>query len=302
MFGFPVLVGCAPEPVAPNPLTNPPVTIDLSPAEALGWRYRQETAADLNGDGSKERVVLASDVSVSATGVALWEDGHRWALVIQDRGAAMLGYAAFVPRGFVEAAILQPSAEGERQVLVQERSPDQLRALTVSYLPAGVRSVSAAHYQIESWLPGATVRSGKSAERPGIRFDPVTLEPGSRVGSLRVESIERRRAVDGTWVGMVRFSGELTLEGPTLAHPESDVRAVCFEAGVESAAFMPRWSGDERRPWFCLENLEEASRLLAPPGVERAATIVVDGFTIHRGLSDEVNSARLIRVLEPPAE
>jgi hypothetical protein len=61
---------------------------------------------------------------------------------------------------------------------------------------------------------------------------------------------------------------------------------------------MPRWIGDERRPWFCFENRSEAERALGPPSDGVAATITIDGFTIHRGLSDQVNSARFVRLIK----
>ena len=134
--------------------------------------------------------------------------------------------------------------------------------------------------------------------RPGIRFNAVSARPGLTVGTLVLDTIEAQlAAVDSVWVGMARFRGELTLTGQTMRHFEPDARAVCFEADSASAARMPRWDGDNRRAWFCFENVEHASQVLAAPGVERKATLVVDRFVIHRGLSDQVNSARLVRVV-----
>jgi hypothetical protein len=130
------------------------------------------------------------------------------------------------------------------------------------------------------------------AARPGIRFDPATLAPGDRVGSLVVESLERQRAVDGSWVGSVRFRGELTLTGRRFPHPDPEFAALCFEADPASAATLPRWAGDERRPWLCFEGPPPASVLPEGP-----VTVVIDRFAIHRGLSDQVNGARLLRVL-----
>lgn len=65
-------------------------------------------------------------------------------------------YGAFVPNGFAEAAVLAASSEGKRRVLLQERTPGQVRALEIEYDGPGVaRSRSAAYYQVEQWLPGA---------------------------------------------------------------------------------------------------------------------------------------------------
>lgn len=136
--------------------------------------------------------------------------------------------------------------------------------------------------------------------RPGIRFDPATLRPGASVGAVIAESVAARSTpIDSTYVGTARFGGEIELSGQTVRHPDSDLRtiAVCFEADSPSAARLPRWQGDERRPWFCFTNEAEARRALGPPGEGVGATVVIDRFTIHRGLSDEVNSARLVRVV-----
>jgi hypothetical protein len=136
--------------------------------------------------------------------------------------------------------------------------------------------------------------------RPGIRFDPSQLQPGDTIGVLVAESVAAERTiVDSSYVGVARFSGEAEITGWTMRHFESDMRDVsmCFEADSASAATLPRWSQDERRPWFCFENETEARRELGAPSDSVPARIVIDRFTIHRGLSDQVNSARLVRVI-----
>lgn len=134
--------------------------------------------------------------------------------------------------------------------------------------------------------------------RVGVLFDPERTAPGDTVGELTVDTVAATVAYDSTRVGIARFRGEIRLSGRTMRNPDDDLatRAVCFEADSISAARLPRWRGDARRPWFCFTNERTAARTLAPPGEERAATVVIDRFTIHRGMSDEVNSARLVRV------
>jgi hypothetical protein len=120
---------------------------------------------------------------------------------------------------------------------------------------------------------------------------------GSRIGGLTIDSIAATpTGFDSSLVGTARFAGELTLAGRIMAHPDSEVRALCFEADTASAPRMPRWAGDTRRAWFCFSNREEAVGLIGSTEPGRALTVVIDGFTIHRGLSDQVNSARLVRV------
>jgi hypothetical protein len=158
-----ILAACRP--------ANPPAVAERNPLEAppvdsarvgdvrlaAGWAYRRELSADLDGDGRAERLVLASDVEVRPDGAPLWEDGHRWMLFAETlAGERTILYSAFVPNGFAEAAVLQPDDQRRRRVLVQERTPQQLRSLEVEYRgPGTARSSSAAWYQVESWLPGS---------------------------------------------------------------------------------------------------------------------------------------------------
>lgn len=148
---------CSTQPAAePNPLMKPPLSLELTVREAGGWTHQNEIRADLDGDGGQERIALLSDVTTGDRGRPLWEDGHRWALLIDDGSGSVLAYSAFVPNGFVEAAVLTESPDGTREVLIQERTPGQLRSLVIAYDEAGtVRPVSAAHYAIEQWLPGS---------------------------------------------------------------------------------------------------------------------------------------------------
>jgi hypothetical protein len=136
--------------------------------------------------------------------------------------------------------------------------------------------------------------------RPGIRFDASSLKPGMRVGTLVADSvIAQRTVVDSTWVGTAAFRGQIELSGWTLRHTDPDLYHVvtCFEADSSSAARLPRWAGDERRTWFCFSNRPQAAQALGPPSEGVRATILIDRFTIHRGLSDDVNIARFVRIV-----
>jgi hypothetical protein len=117
---------------------------------------------------------------------------------------------------------------------------------------------------------------------------------------MSLDSIAVRTAIDSTRVGTAWFRGEVELSGAKLRHFDSDVDALCFEADSASAARLPRWDGDERRAWFCFSNRRAAQAALGTPGDSARATIVIDRLTIHRGLSDEVNSARFVRAVTRP--
>ena len=139
---------------APQPVPDLPLEIEVDPATLEGWRYRHTITADLDNDGRGEAVVIAADVETLDDGTPLWEDGHRWVVFVADGDAAhRLLYAAFVPHGRVAAAVLEPGAEGQRAVLVVERTPYRLRTLTVRYAAGAARLDTATEHIVESWLP-----------------------------------------------------------------------------------------------------------------------------------------------------
>jgi hypothetical protein len=136
-----------------------------------------------------------------------------------------------------------------------------------------------------------------NTQRPGIRFDPATIAVGQRIGTLTVDSVSVTPAFNDTvLVGTVRFAGELTLTGSVMAHFDAEAQEApgCFEADPTGAATMPRWAGDERRPWFCFSNGAEALRLLGGAREGEVLTVSIREFTIHRGFSDQVNAAELV--------
>lgn len=140
----------------------------------------------------------------------------------------------------------------------------------------------------------------------GIRFDPERLRPGMRLGVMVVDSVVARQiSIDSAgatrmiptlvWVGTARFHGPLTLRGRLIKHPDPDMSMPCFEADSASAALMPRWAGDTRRPWFCFPDVE-AQRLLGKRSEGRSMEVVIDGFAIRRSFTDDVNTAHLVRL------
>ena len=128
-------------------------------------------------------------------------------------------------------------------------------------------------------------------------FDPRRIAGGDSVGSLVVSRLEVGEAHDSTAVGTASFTGKLHLTGQMMDHPDPEARAVCFEADPLTASRLPRWQGDLRRPWFCFTNRDEATQLLSPIVPGRMYKVVIEDFTIHRGLSDQVNTARLTQVV-----
>ena len=140
--------------------------------------------------------------------------------------------------------------------------------------------------------------AGAARARIGVIFDPLAVHPGDTVAGLVVTRAEvQRAAADSTAVGTVAFEGELSIAGRLIPHfdPDAAASAVCLEADSGSAARMPRWAGDRRRAWFCFTNPARARATLGETtDSAEVLRIRVADFTIHRGLSDQVNSARFV--------
>lgn len=129
-----------------------------------------------------------------------------------------------------------------------------------------------------------------------VTFDPANIRIGQRVGTLAVDTADVAWSEAlSTWVGTVRFRGEIPVRGRAIRHFDfPEVQAMCFEADSVSALTLPRWPEDERRPWFCFENDSTAHRILGTADSARVLDIVVDRFTTVRAFTDAVNSARLV--------
>ena len=143
---------------------------------------------------------------------------------------------------------------------------------------------------------------------PRVEFDPSATHRGDTILTLIADSVVAQRTPSGELVGIARFAGSVVLSGHTFGHPDgADYPFPCFEADTATARRLPRWAGDTRRPWFCFENRDDAKIRLGGSEPNKPATIRIDRFTIHRNLSDAVNSARLVEVISlagstPPPE
>lgn len=266
-------------------LARAPGTPAEGPAELRGWIRLDAFGA---GDSAQARLIDSDGFAIDAS----W---RRAADSIVVRGAN--DFVTIEMRLRVADSVASGSMHASSDAALERDSAGKLREFRRN---STIRLVQAAcdSTPTPAGVAGIDVLP-LVAPRPGIRFNPATLRKGASVGALVLDSIIVRQAVvDSAYVGMARFRGEIQLTGWTMRHPDPDAYRVftCFEADSSSAARLPRWRGDERRPWFCFSNRAEAAQSLGPPSEGVPAAIVVDQFTIHRTMSDEVNSARFLRL------
>lgn len=164
----------APEPGDHAAVEMLPVdTVNAGLDAVVGWPHRLALEVDLNGDGTAERLVVASDVTLMHDGEPLWEDGHRWAVYADASAQRTLLYSKFLPHGVAEVAVGTVGSDGSRDVLIVERTPQHSRAVVVRYERPGVaRLVSDANYALDRWLPSLTGRS--------VRTDQVATQAPER--------------------------------------------------------------------------------------------------------------------------
>jgi hypothetical protein len=77
--------------------------------------------ADLDGDGTPEEIEIRADVERAADGAILWEDGHRWAVLVRSGDSDHRLVDQFVPHGRLTAWVVEPE-EGSPVVVVLKES------------------------------------------------------------------------------------------------------------------------------------------------------------------------------------
>jgi hypothetical protein len=145
----------------------------------------------------------------------------------------------------------------------------------------------------------ASPDQGAPTGEPGrsLRFDPATIRSGDRLGDLEVISADIGVAQGtGTYVGTVRFAGDLHLRGAPIVLDTEGAALLCFNVDEEYGFRLPRMRHDERRPWFCFDNEEEAAQRLQPL-VGRQVEVVVSDYRTTYQFTDAHDTAHLEEVL-----
>jgi hypothetical protein len=78
-------------------------------------------SADLDRDGTQEEIEIRADVERADDGELLWEDGHRWVVLIRDGDREDRLVDQFVPQGRLAGWVVEPE-EGSPVVVVLKES------------------------------------------------------------------------------------------------------------------------------------------------------------------------------------
>ena len=123
--------------------------------EASGrWEYQELTSADLDGDGSEEKLVLVADVPLNSDGQPSWDDGQPWEVRIEEaNGNQTRVYAQYVQLGHVWAGVVREEESPPKMLLIEETDLPRIRVFQVRYLgPGQVDVCELLDRQVERWL------------------------------------------------------------------------------------------------------------------------------------------------------
>lgn len=106
-------------------------TIATAVAGEAGWNYQRSGRADLDTDGTVERVVLASEV-VLARGRPAWDDGHHWQVYVESAdGERTQLYAQRLQLGMLTLRLT--GEVGGPKILLIEHLPDSIKVYEIVY-------------------------------------------------------------------------------------------------------------------------------------------------------------------------
>lgn len=148
------LAGCSlarPAQEVRGPTSLVDAQIPAAPADVSeGWAYRLSAQADLDGDGTPERVAVLADVGLDAGGEPVWDDGQAWEVRVEEAdGTRTRLYARFIQLGELEARIVE--AGGGLAVGLVEKTAERETAFVVRYGgPGEVVAVETAAPFVES--------------------------------------------------------------------------------------------------------------------------------------------------------
>lgn len=110
-------------------------TIATAAAGKDGWNYYRSGTADLNGDGTVERIVLATEVELVG-GQPAWDDGHHWQVYVESSGGVRTQlYTQRLQLGTLTLRLT--GGTGGPKILLIEHLPDSIKVYEIVYEGSG---------------------------------------------------------------------------------------------------------------------------------------------------------------------
>ena len=155
-----------------------------------------------------------------------------------------------------------------------------------------------------SVTPAATTTTPDAPASPSdapaaATFDPYAVAVGDTVAGMTIEDLAVAPDTATTFYANVTFSGRVTLTGNVHAYADDELLGdeVCLrDLDAASAAALPRLAQDERTPWLCFTNHDDAAASFSR-GTTTHATVTVSDYTIHYHPSDVYDTATLASVV-----
>jgi len=129
-------------------------------------------------------------------------------------------------------------------------------------------------------------------------FDPSQQQVGDRFFGLSVTEM-KVSCFNDKYVGTVNFQGEIEVSG--VYEPQAEVAGgigACFYVVRQSESKLPRLLGDERNPWFCFRDPEQAREKFGDRDRDFLAKIIIDNYQIVLEPKGVTNGATLIGVID----
>jgi hypothetical protein len=111
--------------VRPVPLRVPP-----------GAFLIDSTSYDVDADGAAEYIALYAEVEQDDAGRPLWEDAHRWLLLVRDGGESYPLVSALVPFGSIAFAIIAGDGDYPPRIVAERQGGNGITVESFTWEPA----------------------------------------------------------------------------------------------------------------------------------------------------------------------
>ena len=100
------------------------------------WQYKRMMSYDLNGDGTKENIVILANIVVSSDGKESWDDGQAWEVRIEETDKTVTRvYAQYIQLGLLKGYITME--QGRAGIFLLEETAGGFKGFEIQYIGHG---------------------------------------------------------------------------------------------------------------------------------------------------------------------